>query len=305
MSAIGERRRAMSSKPTPGDLLLRARNIRHQFPAAPGCKAFTLDVPALDVFRGKALALCGPSGSGKSTLLFVLAGLQRPNAGLVTFHADGKAEDIYGLPSSEWRAFRRRFGVVHQDPREHLNDRRRTIDVVADPLKIHGLPGSEPGPPETLMDRLADMLGWGRHRRGRRAKVAMMLKKVGITPDQARGTPEQLSGGQRQRVAVARALIADPELVFLDEPTSALDVSIQAGVIDLVAGLREERKFTIVLVTHDLGLVRQLADQVAILDQGRIIETGDADRVFQSPQADLTKRLLAAWQTSALDGSGQ
>ncbi len=275
------------------EFVLEAREVLFHHAPVHGQDGFELRVAEMEVRAGEVLAICGPSGSGKSTLLSILAGLQRPRSGYVRFSAGGEMVDLHGCSRAEWRRLRRHFGFVSQDPREQLNDRRTVVDIVADPLTIHGLPG-DPAPPTTWAQRLADLMGpHARHGRERRAKALALLQRVGISADQAKRSPEHLSGGQRQRVALARALIARPRVVFLDEPTSALDVSVQAGIVRLLRELRDQdRQVAYVLVTHDLPLARQLADRVVVLDRGRVVEMGPIGEVFADPESAVTRQLL-------------
>jgi ABC-type glutathione transport system ATPase component len=277
----------MSSNLNSSAILLHARDVVFSHPAAANGQAFELRVRDLSVRAGEVLALCGPSGSGKSTLLSILAGLLRPHSGGVWLGSPEGAIELYTCSPAEWRGQRRYFGFVHQDPREYLNDRRTVADIVADPLNIHALPGLNAGPSPWYA------LTARRRRRERRARALLSLQKVGITREQAERKPANLSGGQRQRVAIARALVAQPRLVFLDEPTSALDVSVQASIVQLLQQLRHEHdQMAYLLVTHDLPLARQLADRVAILDRGYIVESGDLDQVFRQPSSSITIELL-------------
>ena len=267
----------MSSDTSGLEVVLQARDLAFAYTAAPDDRAFELSVPALEVRAGEVLALCGPSGSGKSTLLAILAGLLRPRSGQVRLSTADGSVDLYRCSARDWRRHRRHFGFVHQDPREFLNDRRVVADIVVDPLQIHGLLGS---------------------RRERRDRAISSLQAVGLTREQAGRKPGALSGGQRQRVAIARALVARPRLVFLDEPTSALDVSVQAAIIALLQSLRREVGQTaFVLVTHDLPLARQLADRVAVLDRGRIVELGEIDQVLDAPASAVAQALLGIART--------
>ena len=273
--------------------MIRAKDIKlTRLPRRDGTR-FELGVQQFEVQKGQSVFLCGPSGSGKSTLLRILAGLERPDKGSVTF-GDEHEIDLVHSPTSVWRATRRRIGVVHQDPREYLNDRRMTADIVADVLAVHHLDGIEFVQPKSAFARLALYLPWVKASRRRLAKAEKVLGRVGISKEQALRSPSRLSGGQRQRVAIARSLVSDPTMLFLDEPTSALDVSVQAGVMTLLAELKAELGLTLVMVTHDLGLARQFADRVVIMDGGRIIEDDDAERVFHSPKDELTRRLIEA-----------
>lgn len=271
----------MSSIPA-ADAVLAARDIGFRYVDPRDGQSFTLDVPAIDVYAGEILALCGPSGSGKSTLLQILAGLLRPREGSVAFSPDGHEYRFDACTSRDWRAARRYIGFVSQDPRESLNDRRKVVDIVADPLRIHRLP----------------VLAAGQHasRREQAARALEMLQRVGIHREQAERSPAALSGGQRQRVALARAMIAAPRLVFLDEPTSALDVSVQASIINVLEAFRAaDRQAAFVLVTHDLPLARQIADRIAILHSGRIAEIKRVDDLFASPQSAAAHALLSAF----------
>jgi peptide/nickel transport system ATP-binding protein len=289
----------MSSIPTHSEAPLRARDLRFSHPGAPDGRAFRLHVEELEVRTGEVLALCGASGSGKSTLLAILAGLLRPGSGQILMTTPEGPIDPYACSPVEWRRLRRHVGFVHQDPREYLNDRRRVEDIVADPLQIHRSPGIPVGPGTTLGERITDHIARSlklqgpRTGRERRMRAIEMLRRVGIGRDQAERGPGSLSGGQRQRVAIARALVACPRLVFLDEPTSSLDVSVQASIVELIRELRRgDGRTAYVLVTHDLALARQLADRVAILDHGRVVELGDIDRVFREPASPTTRHLL-------------
>jgi|GEM_PF-87329 len=293
----------MPSAPQLTENVLELRDLAFFHPPSFRGQPFRLHVPALDIREGEVLALCGPSGSGKSTLLAIMAGLLRPESGQVTLATANGPTELFSGTQHEWRRLRRYFGFVHQDPRESLNDRRNVADIVADPLQIHrlaGIPTDFEGRDTTPWWPLAP----SRIRHERLALAVATLQRVGISGDQAERSPAALSGGQRQRVAIARALVAQPRLVFLDEPTSALDVSVQASIVDLLRTLRRENEQTsYVLVTHDLPLARQLADRVAILDQGQIVELGDVDDVFQQPASATTRELLGIAQNE-LDALG-
>jgi peptide/nickel transport system ATP-binding protein/oligopeptide transport system ATP-binding protein len=289
----------MSLLPMNADTLLQARDLVFAYAAASAERNFELRVADLAVRAGEVMAVCGPSGCGKSTLLSILAGQLRPSSGQVWLSTDGGPIELHGGSAAEWRRHRRHLGFVDQDLRETLNDRRNVADIVADPIKIHRLPGLPAGPRPTSVGRFADRFAGCLHftgarlRRERRARAIASLQQVGITRAQAERRPGSLSGGQRQRVAIARALVAQPRLVFLDEPTSALDVSVQASVIELLQELRrQDGRIAYVLVTHDLPLARQMADRVAVLDQGRIVEQGDVDRVFRDPVSPIMRELL-------------
>ncbi|MBF4594947.1 ABC transporter ATP-binding protein [Curtobacterium flaccumfaciens] len=222
----------------------------------------------LDLHAGETVGLVGESGSGKSTIGRALAGLVPVVAGSV--EVDGS--DLRTARGRRLRDLRSRVGIVFQDPASSLNPRQTIGWSIAEPLLVHGT------------DSAAD----------RAERVRELLTAVQLDPTWAERFPHQLSGGQRQRVAVARALALRPALVIADEPTSALDVTVQAAVLDLLAGLQREFGFGMLLISHDLAVVRQLADQVIVLRDGRIVERGSTDAVLDDPQQDYTRMLLAA-----------
>ena len=221
-----------------------------------------------DLARGETLALVGESGSGKSTLARALAGLLDVAEGSARF--DGV--ELLALRPRQWRPLRRRLQLVFQDPSSSLDPRLRVATIVAEPLAIHAhVP-----------------------RAGRGAKVDELLAQVGLAPELAARWPHQLSGGERQRVGLARALALDPELLLLDEPVSSLDVSVQAQILNLLASLRSERGLAYLLIAHHLGVVRQLADRVAVLFAGRLVEEAPSESLFAAPLHPYTRALLAA-----------
>jgi peptide/nickel transport system ATP-binding protein len=222
----------------------------------------------LELAAGETLALVGPSGSGKSTLARVLMRLLEPDAGALHF----AGHDLLALRGSRLRTLRRRWQMVFQDPLAAFNPRATVERVLDDPLRIHGIAA----------------------RAQRPRAIGALLERVGL-PDSLRGRRiHEISGGQRQRVAIARAVAAGPELIVLDEAVSALDVSVRAEIIALLAGLQHEKNIAYLFISHDLALVRDAAHRVAIIDQGRIVETGDARRVIAAPASDMGKALVAA-----------
>ncbi|MBT1680840.1 dipeptide ABC transporter ATP-binding protein [Curtobacterium aurantiacum] len=222
----------------------------------------------LDLHAGETVGLVGESGSGKSTIGRALAGLVPVVAGSV--EVDGS--DLRTARGRRLRELRSRVGIVFQDPASSLNPRQTIGWSIAEPLLVHGT------------DSAAE----------RAERVRELLTAVQLDPSWAERFPHQLSGGQRQRVAVARALALRPALVIADEPTSALDVTVQAAVLDLLAALQQEFGFGMLLISHDLAVVRQLADQVIVLRDGRVVERGSTDAVLDDPQQDYTRMLLAA-----------
>jgi ABC-type glutathione transport system ATPase component len=221
-----------------------------------------------DIPRGSTFGLVGESGSGKSTVARMIAGLSRPTAGKVLF--DGI--DRWG-GTAQTAALRRRFQMIFQDPYASLNPRWRVDRLIAEPVEVLGLAGSA--------DEIA-------------ARVADALRRVRLSPDDARKYPHQFSGGQRQRIAIARALASQPEFIVCDEPTSSLDVSVQAQVLNLMRDLQDEFGLTYLLISHNLAVIRHMCDHIGVMKSGRLVEQGLAASVLDAPQHDYTKALMAA-----------
>jgi len=226
------------------------------------------DGVSLRIAAGEVLGLVGESGSGKSTLGQVVSGLLAPDRGRVV--VDGL--ELAGARRSDLRAVRRRTGIVFQDPASTLNPRWSVGACVAEPLRLHASLGE------------ADT----------RARVLELLTMVGLGAEHAARFPHELSGGQRQRVAIARAVALDPAVLVADEPTSALDVSVQARVLDVFAELQERLGFACLFVSHNLAVVERVSDRVAVMQAGRIVETGPTTRVLGDPQEEYTRRLVGA-----------
>jgi peptide/nickel transport system ATP-binding protein len=228
-----------------------------------------LDDISLELARGESLAVVGESGSGKSTLARTVLALERPSAG----HVRLLGRDLFALPAGELRALRRHVQMVFQDPYGSLDPRRKVGWIVAEPLAA--LEASV-----SAIDR--------------RVRVAEALQSVGLRPGDADKFPHEFSGGQRQRIAIARALVTRPDLIVADEAVSALDVSVQAQVLNLFMDLRERLALSYLFISHDLAVVRQVADRVVVLRDGRIVEEGGTEAVFRAPQHPYTQALLAA-----------
>ena len=223
---------------------------------------------SLSVARGQTLGIVGESGSGKSTLLRMVLGLIRPTSGSITI--DG--QDIGTLPRRNEKEFRRKVQPIFQNPASSFNPRQSIGAILRAPLEVHGIGD----------------------RKSRRDRVAALLEQVGLPADYAMRHPHQLSGGQKQRVAIARAIILEPAIVLADEPTSALDVSVQAQVLELFREIRETMDLTSIFVSHNLAVIRQVSDTVAVMRLGRIVEAGLVDDIFANPQHDYTRALIDA-----------
>jgi peptide/nickel transport system ATP-binding protein len=218
--------------------------------------------------QGRALGIVGESGSGKTTCAMAAIRLAHASAGQVIF--DG--EDLLQLDDEAMRRRRRDVQLIFQDPYSSLNPRARVVDIVREPLDLMGI-----GTMETRLDRVREL-----------------FKLVGLREDQLNLFPHQFSGGQRQRISIARALTTNPRLLVCDEPVSALDVAIQAQILNLLARLKEELGLSYLFISHDLGVVRHVCEDVAVMYLGKIVETGPRDALFDAPQHPYTQALLSA-----------
>ena len=222
----------------------------------------------LEITEGETFAIVGESGCGKSTLARLLSHLIEPSEGSVTYNG----REISGLKGGDLRALRREMQFIFQDPFSSLNPRMTVGALIAEPLRIHGI-----GTPAE-----------------QRGKVADLLRKVGLRAEHAERYPHEFSGGQRQRIGIARALATGPRVVIGDEPVSALDVSIQAQVVNILEDLKEELGLTLVIIAHDLAVIRHIADRVAVMYLGEIVELGPAAEIFARPAHPYTEALLSA-----------
>ncbi|WP_372571614.1 ABC transporter ATP-binding protein [Ruegeria jejuensis] len=255
--------------------LLSVRDLTVQFPVKKRFgkrEMFTaVNGISFDVMRGKTLAIVGESGSGKTTAALAVARLVDAQAGQVTL--DGT--DMLGLEGEDLRRARAKVQVIFQDPYSSLNPRLRAGDIVREPLDNLGtLPASE-----------------------RDDRIAELFDKVGLHRDQMRLFPHQFSGGQRQRISIARALSTNPSLIICDEAVSALDVVIQAQILDLLQDLQRDLNLTYLFISHDLGVVQQVCDEIAVMYMGDVVEFGDRQTIFSNPSQAYTRNLLAAVPT--------
>ncbi|APG48285.1 ABC transporter ATP-binding protein [Phaeobacter porticola] len=263
------------------DIILEMRNVSKTYALRAGkgwsaptlihaCKELNLSLP-----RGKTLAIVGESGSGKTTAARIALGAEPPDlGGEVLFRATSEAAPIavHDLDRSARKKFQRAAQMVFQDPYSSLSPRMRIQDAIVEPLEIHGL-GT---------------------RSSRRDRAAEMLRLVGLQPDMLLRYPHAFSGGQRQRLSIARALMLDPALIVCDEPTSALDVSVQEQILRLLEDIRDQQQLSYLFISHDLAVVARIADEVAVMRRGMVVEQAPPETLFYNPQHPYTKALIAA-----------
>ncbi len=251
------------------EALLRVEHLVVEFPAGRRRKVHAVSDLSLDLQKGETLGLVGESGCGKSTTGRAIVQLPPPTSGSVSF--DGI--EFTELNRRELRRQRRRMQMIFQDPISSLNPRRKVGDIVAEPLEIWGIGTEEE----------------------RTAKVREVLDACGLDPDVAMGKyPHEFSGGQCQRICIARALVLDPDVLICDEPVSALDVSVQAQILNLLEDMKERYGLTLIFIAHDLAVVKNVSDRVAVMYLGKMCETGSPDAVYGNPAHPYTAALLAS-----------
>lgn len=266
----------LSKSPSRGDRpLLAIRDLCVYFPVRKGLlrrhvdDIKAVDQVSLDIARGRTLALVGESGSGKTTLGRALLGLVRPTAGTVDF----EGADLAQLDRAAFKPYRKDLQIVFQDPQSSLNPRLTIGSILTEPMATHGI---------------------GSNRAERFTLAGAYLTQVGLSPDMLNRYPHEFSGGQRQRIGIARAIALQPRFIVCDEVTSALDVSVQARILRLLDELKRDLDLTYLFITHNIEVVRYFADDIAVMYQGKIVETGDAQAVCDNPAHEYTQRLLAA-----------
>jgi peptide/nickel transport system ATP-binding protein/oligopeptide transport system ATP-binding protein len=254
--------------------LLEAENLVKHFPAArnlfgrPTAFVRAVDGVSFHVNAGETLALVGESGCGKSTVSRLVLRLIEPDAGRVRF----EGRDLLAFGADALRGFRRQAQIIFQDPYASLNPRMTVGQILGEPLALHNLVPSDK----------------------RRARIEELLRLVGLEPRFARRYPHEFSGGQRQRIAIARALAVEPKLIICDEPVSALDVSIRSQILNLLRDLQQRLGLAYIFVSHDLAVVKHIADRVAVMNLGTIVETADTEALFASPRHPYSRALLSA-----------
>lgn len=254
--------------------LLTVNNLEVHFPVKKGLFSrtvgyvYAVDGVSLTLEKGETIGLVGESGCGKTTTGMAILRLIEPTAGKVTF----QGEDVSQMTKSQLRSLKKEMQIIFQDPYSSLNPRMTVNQILSDPMEIHGLyKGSE-----------------------RKDRIAYLLEKVGLTPEQGRRYPHEFSGGQRQRIGIARALVLNPKIVIGDEPVSALDVSIQAQIINLLIDLQEEFHLSYIIIAHDLAVVEHICDRIAVMYLGKIMEMASYQDLYTDPKHPYTQALLSA-----------
>ncbi|HUH92789.1 MAG TPA: oligopeptide/dipeptide ABC transporter ATP-binding protein [Casimicrobiaceae bacterium] len=268
----------VAAVPNAGQVLLDVRGLKKYFPIRRGLLQQTVgQVKAVDdvtffVNRGETLSLVGESGCGKTTTARCVLRAITPTAGEVLLRDNDELVDVATVPKERLRALRRQMQMIFQDPFSSLNPRMTLLDIVGEPLLVHG-----EGNAQERTDRVVEL-----------------LRLVGLRPEYMRRYPHAFSGGQRQRIGIARALALSPRLIVADEPVSALDVSVQAQIMNLLIDLQERLGITILFIAHDLSVVKHVSERVAVMYVGRIVESAPTEALFATPKHPYTEALLSA-----------
>ncbi|PIE46659.1 MAG: ABC transporter ATP-binding protein [Gammaproteobacteria bacterium] len=257
----------------PNDIIFDVKNLKKDYFISRGLFKEAKKIEAVkdisfQVFQGETLAIVGESGCGKSTTANILLNIEKPTAGKIFY----RGKDIATFTKEDWRMYRKKVQIIFQDPYSSLNPRWKVGKIIAEPLKLNT---------NLSVAEIKD-------------KVYQIMEKVGLEKDWYHRYPHQFSGGQRQRIGIARALVLNPEVIICDEPVSALDVSIQAQVLNLLLDLQDEFQLTYIFISHDLSVVEHISDRIIAMYFGDIVESATVEDLFNHPQHDYTKKLLAA-----------
>lgn len=260
------------------ETLLEVVDLKKYFPITSGLfdkivgHVKAVDGVSFALRSGECLALVGESGSGKTTVGRTLLRAYQPTGGRVSFHLDGEAIDVMSADEEELKGLRRHMQMIFQDPYASLNPRMTVFEIVGEPLLVHGIKDGAQ----------------------REERVRQLMDQVGLNPQHMRRYPHAFSGGQRQRIGIARALALHPRLIVADEPVSALDVSVQAQILNLLQNLQDDLGLTYLFIAHDLSVVRHIADRVAVMYVGKIVEEAPVDALFSRPRHPYSEALMAA-----------
>jgi len=270
LAIAAEKRQARPIEPVP---IVEARGLRKEYRLKTGLFARkqidAVKDASFGLARGRTLGVVGESGSGKTTVGMLLMRLVQPTAGQVLF--EGK--DLLALSDAALMAYRRRIQIIFQNPYASLNPRFTVGQILTEPMRVHGIGDGDDE---------------------RFAMAVALARRVGLPPDCIHKYPHEFSGGQRQRIAIARVLSMKPEVIICDESVSALDVSVQATVLNLLLDLQDEFAISYLFISHDLAVVKYMADDILVMSQGAIVERGPSEAIYEAPQHEYTKKLLAA-----------